>query len=153
MLPSAYVRGVFVALMLLTSACSTDSTVEPVDETDDDAQGEEEEDKPDARVRPSVDASVPAPKPDASAKPDAAAKDASLPVVKDASLPMQDASTPPAPNPLTPGDRTPDPKNIPECPKVAPENPIGSCIGVPVYAVCGYTTYTCICDWYHWLCL
>jgi hypothetical protein len=53
----------------------------------------------------------------------------------------------------TPGDRTPSPDNIPECPKVAPENPIGDCLGIPIYATCSYTTYTCICDWYHWLCI
>jgi len=80
------------------------------------------------------------------------------PTPRDASTPPRDATvTPPvdagpAPDPFAPGDRTPDPNNIPECPKVAPENPIGDCLGIPVYAVCSYTTYTCICDWYHWLC-
>ncbi len=60
----------------------------------------------------------------------------------------------------TPGDddsivpgREPDPNNPPECPKHAPENPIGSCIGLPIYVTCSYTTYHCICDWYHWLCI
>ncbi len=76
--------------------------------------------------------------------------------------PTRDASTPTptlrsdggaAPNPFAPGDRTPSPDNIPECPKEAPENPVGSCIGVPIYATCSYTTYNCICDWYHWICI
>lgn len=53
---------------------------------------------------------------------------------------------------IVPG-REPDASNIPECPKHAPENPIGSCIGVPIYATCGYSGYNCICDWYHWICL
>jgi hypothetical protein len=54
--------------------------------------------------------------------------------------------------PVVPG-RAPDPSNIPECPATAPENPVGSCIGVPIYATCGYSGYNCICDWYHWICL
>lgn len=53
---------------------------------------------------------------------------------------------------VVPG-REPDPANPKECPQHAPENPIGSCIGVPVYAVCSYTTYNCICDWIHWICI
>jgi hypothetical protein len=70
-----------------------------------------------------------------------------------------DAGTPPPDTtPADPNDevipgREPDATNIPECPKRAPENPIGSCIGVPIYASCGYSGYNCICDWYHWLCL
>lgn len=61
--------------------------------------------------------------------------------------------------PLDPGlpraGLEPDPSNVPECPKAAPENPIGSCIGVPIYALCSYGggKYNCVCDWYHWLCL
>lgn len=49
--------------------------------------------------------------------------------------------------------REPDPNNPPECPKHAPDNPVGSCIGLPIYVTCGYTSYHCICDWYHWLCI
>jgi hypothetical protein len=52
---------------------------------------------------------------------------------------------------------TPAPNNPPECPKGAPANPIGSCVGLPVYLACNYTNgtvnYGCICDWVHWLCL
>ncbi|MET0344488.1 MAG: hypothetical protein ABW252_25970 [Polyangiales bacterium] len=50
-----------------------------------------------------------------------------------------------------PGPASPD--NPKECPETAPENPIGSCIGVPVYATCKYGNYTCLCDWIHWLCI
>ncbi len=75
-----------------------------------------------------------------------------------------DAGTPPAtpsdgnatsgdPNDTIVPGREPDATNIPECPKHAPENPIGSCIGVPIYATCGYSGYNCICDWIHWICL
>jgi hypothetical protein len=53
---------------------------------------------------------------------------------------------------IVPG-REPDPNNLKECPKHAPENPIGSCIGVPIYGTCSYTTYHCICDWIHWICI
>jgi hypothetical protein len=66
---------------------------------------------------------------------------------------------PPPPDggtPTTSGDLKPLPDNVPECPPTAPENPVGLCIGVPIYAFCGYTdgvnNYNCICDWYHWLC-
>jgi hypothetical protein len=49
------------------------------------------------------------------------------------------------------------PDNPPECPDVAPENPVGDCLGLPVYLGCQWgndeRTYTCICDWYHWLCI
>jgi hypothetical protein len=54
---------------------------------------------------------------------------------------------PPAP----PGPAAAD--NPKECPETAPENPIGSCIGVPVYATCNYGSYSCLCDWIHWLCI
>jgi len=53
---------------------------------------------------------------------------------------------------IVPG-REPDPNTPPECPKHAPDNPVGSCIGLPIYVTCSYTTYHCICDWYHWLCI
>lgn len=56
------------------------------------------------------------------------------------------------PPPSTPETRIPSPNNPAECPAVAPENPIGDCLGLPVYVECNYGTYTCICDWYHWLC-
>ena len=49
-------------------------------------------------------------------------------------------------------DYTPSPDNPPECPKEAPENPIGDCAGLPVYLECVYGTYYCLCDWVHWLC-
>lgn len=52
---------------------------------------------------------------------------------------------------------SPSPDNPPECPQGAPENPIGDCLGLPVYLGCSYSdgtrVYNCICDWYHWLCL
>lgn len=53
--------------------------------------------------------------------------------------------------PKVPGPPSPD--NPKECPPVAPDNPIGSCLGVPVYATCTYGTYSCICDWFHWICI
>jgi len=53
--------------------------------------------------------------------------------------------------PKIPGPPSPD--NPKECPPIAPDNPIGSCIGVPVYATCTYGTYSCLCDWVHWLCI
>ena len=52
----------------------------------------------------------------------------------------------------TPETRIPSPDNPAECPDVAPENPVGDCLGLPVYLGCSYGTYNCICDWYHWLC-
>ena len=61
-----------------------------------------------------------------------------------------------APSDTLPGF-TPSPNNPAECPVGAPANPVGSCLGLPVYLSCSWTdgarTYTCICDWYHWLCL
>jgi hypothetical protein len=47
--------------------------------------------------------------------------------------------------------------NPPECPSLAPPNPVGNCLGLPIYVICGYGAeggqqYTCTCDWYHWLC-
>jgi hypothetical protein len=55
--------------------------------------------------------------------------------------------------PTGPADYTPSPDNHETCPDLPPENPWGNCLGVPVYAVCGYTDYNCICDWFHWICL
>gem|GEM_PF-7116968 len=52
----------------------------------------------------------------------------------------------------TPETRVPSPDNPAECPAVAPENPIGDCLGLPIYLECNYGTYFCVCDWYHWLC-
>jgi hypothetical protein len=52
----------------------------------------------------------------------------------------------------TPDNRPPAPDNPPECPAVAPENPVGDCLGLPIYVACNYGTYSCTCDWYHWLC-
>jgi hypothetical protein len=49
-------------------------------------------------------------------------------------------------------DRTPSPDNPPECPDVAPADPFGSCVGLPVYVTCEYGSYSCICDWVHWIC-
>jgi hypothetical protein len=48
--------------------------------------------------------------------------------------------------------------NPPECPSLAPPNPVGNCLGLPIYLICGYGAeggqqYTCTCDWYHWLCV
>lgn len=64
---------------------------------------------------------------------------------------------PAAPPPIFPPpdpDRTPSVDNIAECPDVAPADPWGPCIGVPVYATCKYgTTYSCLCDWIHWICV
>jgi hypothetical protein len=51
----------------------------------------------------------------------------------------------------------PSPDNPVECPAVAPENPVGDCLGLPIYVVCEYgddiNWYVCTCDWYHWLCV
>jgi hypothetical protein len=62
------------------------------------------------------------------------------------------AGSAPAPMPLY----LPSPNNPAECPAVAPENPVGDCLGLPVYLVCEYGDdvywYVCTCDWYHWLC-
>ncbi|HMJ16364.1 MAG TPA: hypothetical protein VK524_33350 [Polyangiaceae bacterium] len=52
---------------------------------------------------------------------------------------------------------TPVATNPKECPPGAPANPIGPCVGLPIYVACNYTNgsvnYGCICDWVHWLCL
>jgi hypothetical protein len=56
------------------------------------------------------------------------------------------------PPPSTPETRVPAADNPAECPAVAPENPVGDCLGLPIYVECRYGTYTCVCDWYHWLC-
>ena len=62
------------------------------------------------------------------------------------------ASEPPMPMP----DYAPSPDNPAECPSVAPENPVGDCLGLPIYLTCEYGDdtywYVCTCDWYHWLC-
>ncbi len=50
-------------------------------------------------------------------------------------------------------DLSPSPDNPPECPATAPENPVGDCLGLPVYVECLYGNYYCICDWFHWLCI
>ena len=51
----------------------------------------------------------------------------------------------------------PSPNNPAECPAVAPENPVGDCLGLPIYLNCEYGDdmywYVCTCDWYHWLCV
>lgn len=47
----------------------------------------------------------------------------------------------------------PSPNNHKSCPATAPANPLGSCIGTPVYAICSYGNYACLCDWVHWLCI
>jgi hypothetical protein len=52
----------------------------------------------------------------------------------------------------TPETRVPSPDNPAECPATAPENPVGDCLGLPVYLECTYGTYYCVCDWFHWLC-
>jgi len=52
----------------------------------------------------------------------------------------------------TPETRVPSPNNPAECPATAPENPVGDCLGLPVYLECSYGTYYCVCDWFHWLC-
>lgn len=50
-------------------------------------------------------------------------------------------------------DRSPDPGNAAECPALSPENPVGDCLGLPIYLTCGYKNWDCVCDWYHWLCV
>jgi hypothetical protein len=58
--------------------------------------------------------------------------------------------------PEPPPEYLPSPSNPPECPAVAPEDPVGDCLGLPVYVTCEYGDdnywYVCTCDWYHWLC-
>jgi hypothetical protein len=60
------------------------------------------------------------------------------------------------PVPMPMPDYAPSPSNPAECPAVAPENPVGDCLGLPIYLVCEYGDdtywYVCTCDWYHWLC-
>jgi len=52
---------------------------------------------------------------------------------------------------------SPSPNNPAQCPQEAPANPVGSCLGLPVYLQCNYSdgtrNYGCVCDWYHWLCV
>lgn len=66
-----------------------------------------------------------------------------------APLPDLDDILPPL---STPETRIPSPNNPAECPAEAPENPVGDCLGLPIYLECNYGTYFCVCDWYHWLC-
>jgi hypothetical protein len=58
--------------------------------------------------------------------------------------------------PMPMPDYAPSPNNPPECPAMAPPDPVGDCLGLPVYLVCEYGDdsfwYVCTCDWYHWLC-
>lgn len=150
----------FLALSPL-AGCAEDpkesTSSEPIEEEDEPT--DDETDKKPAPQNPApkpmvkLDASVSSPKPaEPTPRPDAGRPISSM---VDATV-----STPPASGdagaPLdifAPGDRTPNKDNPKECPAVAPENPIGDCIGVGVYVTCGYTTYNCICDWYHWLCI
>ena len=79
-----------------------------------------------------------------------ATADAGTPAVPDeGELPDLSGVLPPL---STPDNRPPAPDNPAECPAVAPENPVGDCLGLPIYVVCNYGTYSCTCDWYHWLC-
>lgn len=66
-----------------------------------------------------------------------------------APLPDLDDILPPL---STPETRIPSPSNPAECPATAPEDPVGDCLGLPIYLECNYGTYFCVCDWYHWLC-
>jgi hypothetical protein len=69
----------------------------------------------------------------------------------------------PSKNPLDPKGNVnqmlpPKADNPKECPSLAPPNPVGDCLGLPIYVICGYGSqggaqYTCTCDWYHWLCI
>jgi hypothetical protein len=84
------------------------------------------------------------PQPDADA-PDAAAPDP---------FAGADAGLPPLfPEPVTPDNRPPAPDNPAECPSEAPADPLGPCLGLPVYLECNYGSYFCICDWFHWICV
>jgi hypothetical protein len=49
----------------------------------------------------------------------------------------------------TPETRIPSPSD----PATYPDDPIGDCAGLPIYAECSYGTYYCVCDWVHWLCV
>ncbi len=163
--------GSFILFSLLSlsllSGCGEDpdtgTTKEDVtadDEADD--ESDDEAAKPDTGAKPpaKIDAGttpppvtppvVTPPKADAGSKP---AVDAGSTVMSDAGATPAPTSDAAAPDPFAPGDRTPNKDNPKECPAVAPENPIGDCIGVGIYATCGYTTYNCICDWYHWICI
>lgn len=82
----------------------------------------------------------------------AAGSSASPSAAGSSASPPAPAEPPLFPEPSTPESRVPSPDNPPECPAVAPENPIGDCIGLPVYVECVYGTYYCVCDWVHWLC-
>jgi len=150
----------FLALAPLPG-CAEDpkesTSTEPLEEEDE--PNDEESDKKPAAQNPApkptvkLDASISEPKP---VEP-APRRDAGSPIsaMLDATV-STPSSSGDAGSPLdifAPGDRTPNKDNPKECPAVAPENPIGDCIGVGIYVTCGYTTYNCICDWYHWLCI
>lgn len=100
---------------------------------------------------------------DAAAPVTVAARDAAAPAVDPFSDLLDDVFggagdagfTPPA---AASGAWKLDDGSAPECPAEPPPIPIigGPCLGI--YFSCGWTdtsgaTYTCICDWVHWLCI
>jgi len=143
----------------IENVAEDDAEDEPMDEADEATPSKPDAGKPVVKPPTVIDAGstkppVTPPKADAGST----VRDAGSTVMNDAgvALPGLDDLFPAGDggaDPFVPGDRTPNADNIAECPKVAPENPIGDCLGVPVYATCGYTTYNCICDWYHWICI
>jgi hypothetical protein len=62
------------------------------------------------------------------------------------------------PTGTSPGEWTLNPDSAEPCPAEPPPIPIigGACLGI--YFGCGWThpdgrTYSCVCDWIHWLCI
>jgi hypothetical protein len=135
------------------ASTSTEPSKEEDEPTDDETDKKPASENTTPKPTVKLDAGNSTPKPaEPAPRPDAGT---AISTMRDATV-----STPPssgdAGSPLdvfAPGDRTPNKDNAKECPAVAPENPIGDCIGVGIYVTCGYTTYNCICDWYHWICL
>jgi hypothetical protein len=138
------------------------SDTDDTDDTDDDDSKDGARPRDDGGTqatdsgKPAVreDASPPTPR-DAGAPKPSEAGTPEIPGLLDAGVTL-----PPAPDlfgdggllaPKIPGPPSAD--NVKECPPVAPDNPIGPCLGVPVYATCTYGTYSCICDWFHWICI
>lgn len=165
----------FAAALLVACSQAPEPRGEPDDDpeasdADESATGEDDDDapvdldRPDTKHQPDARATVR----DAAALANDARVDASVSASRDAlaPAPRSDASaSEPGPSEAAPdlfGDGgllapklpgPPSPDNPPECPPVAPDNPIGPCLGVPVYATCTYGSYVCLCDWVHWLCI
>ena len=105
---------------------------------------------PEAVPRPGPE---PEPEPEPGPEPEPEPEPETEPDLYPGAEPVEPALPPLFPEPSTPANRPPAPDNPAECPSVAPEDPWGPCIGLPVYLECNYGTYFCICDWIHWICV